>query len=128
MSEDEHDARPGYRRVIPRDLFNESSLLKNLGRLALLIEDGFAPEGLKLVHHDPTAGFQIEMSASDGSICCPGLTLYTKHRAFAIPQRPLNSRDEWPLLIEADDDEMRVFDGNGNFSVEFLDWAERARR
>lgn len=128
MSEGDHDVRPGYRRVIPRDLFNESSLLKNLGRLSLLIEDGFAPEGLKLVHRDPTAGFRVEMSASDGSICCPDLTLYTKHRASAVPSRPLNSRDEWPLLIEAADDETRVFDDDGNLSTEFVEWAEKARR
>lgn len=44
----------GYQRVIPRDLFNESKLLKCIGQVSLLIHDGIdkagnrTPEGLTI--------------------------------------------------------------------------------
>lgn len=41
-----------YQRVLPRDLFNESKLLKCIGQLVLLIHDGNCPNGLAFTHHD----------------------------------------------------------------------------
>ena len=46
-----------YRRVLPRDLFNEAKLLKCLGQLALIIHDGQdsagqTVQGLLFMHVD----------------------------------------------------------------------------
>lgn len=39
-----------YRRVLPRDLFNEAKLLKCLGQLSLMIHDGKCE--LRVEHSD----------------------------------------------------------------------------
>lgn len=58
-----------YNRVIPRDLFNESSLLKCLGRLYICLENtpGHAAE-LQQVGRE----FDIRQSDDDGSIYAAG--------------------------------------------------------
>ena len=114
-----------YKRVLPRDLFNESDLLKCLGRIALLIEDGFAPEGLQLTNRKPMSGFPIDMHAHDGSIFCPDMLLSNRHGVSSVVLRPHNSRDPYPVLIEWSDEEIEVFDDDGAFTEEFLIWANR---
>ena len=113
-----------YKRVIPRDLFNESSLLKCLGRVALLIADGKAPEGMRLEHTNPTKGFEIDQSPSSGDLCCLNLVLVTKGgRAFIW--RGLNSREEWSIFVGTDYyEDIELLDSKGNFTAEFLAWTQ----
>jgi hypothetical protein len=117
---------PHYTRVIPRDLFNEANLLKCLGRLSLLILDNAAPDGMKL-NYEPDMelgeGFHVTMDENSGSIQCDSLTLYNKNGRCAVPFRPLNSRDPWPLYISFEDDDLPVFDDEGNLTPDILDWA-----
>jgi hypothetical protein len=117
-----------YRRVIPRDLFNEANLLKCLGRISLLIEDGKAPEGMRLAYTNPTRGFEIDQSPGSGDLCCLNLMLVTKAGRAHI-WRGLNSRDEWPIfVVNADEEEIEVFDDNGAFAKEFLMWAKGSNK
>ena len=59
--------REMYKRVLPRDLFNEAKLLKCLGRLCLLIEDDMCK--LEYDHDDEFAeGFVIGQLQECGGI------------------------------------------------------------
>jgi len=58
-----------YKRVVPRDLFNEAKLLKCLGRIQILIED----RKLMLESEFDGDRFLIEQDDSDGSLFCTNL-------------------------------------------------------
>lgn len=103
-------------RVLPRDLFNEAKLLNNLGRLCLLMVDAIAPE---LLNFDETGDpFNIELS-DEGN-------MYVSNLQFDYAGTPVhfyttyNSREKWPLLTTIKDEEISVFDDNGDFTAEFL--------
>jgi hypothetical protein len=117
-----------YRRVIPRDLFNESSLLKCLGRLSLMITDGHTPPGLELIHRYPELGFPVDMDPSDGSIFCSELTLRTPDGRTTYIWRSLNSRLEWPVRVLDNGEDIYVFDDDGYFTAEFKSWVGGAWR
>lgn len=103
-----------YTRVIPRDLFNEASLLKCLGKLYLVTENLAA---VQFVHVGNA--FNIEQDQSDGSLYCFNIKIVVNGRAF-YHRRPLNSRDDWPLwLYPKDADDFPAFDDDGNLSPEF---------
>lgn len=110
-----------YRRVIPRDLFNEASLLKCLGRLAILTEDlpgvamQYGGEG------DPDEGWNIRQDEASGAIYADNVLLWIGGRVAHL-ERPLNSRDEWPLYLTHLDGrelgfEIEVFDSLGGLSA-----------
>ena len=116
-----------YRRVIPRDLFNESDLLKCLGRLSLMILDEHpgTPAGLDLIHTEAEGFFRIGQDPSDGSIQCHNLVLARADGMRADLKRNLNDREPWPLfLCDENDEEVPVFDGDGNLTPEFIAWAK----
>ena len=57
-----------YKRVTPRDLFNEAKLLKCIGRISLFILENQI-KGLNYEHTtDDNEGFTIVQDKSDGSI------------------------------------------------------------
>lgn len=114
-----------YSRVIPRDLFNESKLLKCLGRLVLLIYDGLAPEGLTFKHDGEP--FVVEQDLSDGGLFCTTLQVWYRGKPLQL-KSPYNSREPYPLLlVNGDGEEFEVFNGSGNFTPEFLTALEHAR-
>lgn len=104
-----------YTRVIPRDLFNEASLLKCMGKL--WIETERFPGNVTFEHdYEP---FEIYQNQDDGSLSVTNINVLIngERRGFI---RPLNSREPWPLYIETDEDRVAVFDDNGNLTEEFL--------
>jgi hypothetical protein len=106
-----------YRRVIPRDLFNEASLLKCYGRLFINLETA----GLKDVelNHDGEA-FDVRQDASSGGLFVANVVLKVAGKPCRL-HRPLNSRDQWPLyLTDDDDEELSVFNEDGSFAEEFV--------
>lgn len=109
-----------YFRVIPRDLFNEGNLLKCLGRLYLNLEIANYPFiGLE---HDGQA-FQIEQSDEDGSLCAVNVRLRIYDRLYLL-RRPLNSREPWPLYLSDPDREIAVFNQDGRFADEMVNFLE----
>lgn len=107
-----------YLRVLPRDLFNESSLLKCIGRLWILTEN--LDHSAKF-HDEDMPAFEIEQSQDDGSIFVGNLTFSISgaiHRLY----RPLNSRQAWPLYAQNMDDDnaesIPVFREDGELSDE----------
>jgi hypothetical protein len=108
-----------YTRVIPRDLFNEASLLKCLGRLSLRLLD-YPIEGVSLELDHPASGFNIIQDPNDGSIFVSNLWLVKSGKFLLF--RPLNDRSKWPLYVTLLEDDLRVFNEDGSLSEEFLEW------
>lgn len=112
-----------YRRVIPRDLFNEASLLKCYGRLWILL-DNLGPHAHRAVL-DGGGGspFRIVQSEGDGSLTIGNLPFTIGRRPFRL-FRPLNSRAAWPLYAIDDEDEdaeeVEVFTEAGDLTPGFL--------
>lgn len=106
-----------YMRVIPRDLFNEASLLKCYGKLYLETEG----------NPNATFGdvdfesFDIEQNI-DGDLFIDNLPFRIQGKHYRL-KRPLNSRQPWPLYAEDIDDpdfeSVAVFNVDGTLSVEF---------
>ena len=108
-----------YERVIPRDLFNESKLLKCLGRLCLLIHDERC--NLRFDHNtDDYPGFRIEQHDYDGSFYCDNLRFYDHFGHRLRLSSCLNSKEPYPLLCTTEDDEeIEVFHDDGELTDEF---------
>ena len=112
-----------YTRVVPRDLFNESQLLKCLGRLALLVEGGLGPPGLTF---EAMGGrFEIEMRPFDGGIFVAQGLAFKVGKSLLSLHVPLYARDSrYPLLCDDLDLglEVYVFFEDGRLSQDFLDY------
>lgn len=108
-----------YRRVLPRDLFNEANLLKCLGRLWIVLDDRRGHTA-RIVEEDVPA-FDIVQNEATGGIYVRNLTFAVGGREFDL-ERPLNSRQPWPLYVSAADDpdfeEIAVFDDGGQLTPE----------
>lgn len=108
-----------YIRVIPRDLFNESKLLKCLGRL--VIEAERHPEiEVELIGGD-RAGFDIRQSDADGSLWARNIRVTIGGRHVTV-QTNYNSKSEWPMYASPADshDVASVFNDDGSLADEFL--------
>ncbi len=95
-----------YQRVIPRDLFNESKLLKCLGQLALLIHEGRAPAVLTAEHE----GDEFRIDQRPG---CAGLYVASglrfKVRSLVLElYTTYNCKEPFPLLLGTEDGEIEV--------------------
>jgi hypothetical protein len=113
-----------YARVIPRDLFNEASLLKCLG--ALELELSARRTDAELDEEElGSSGFDIDQDEADGSISVVNLPFLVNGQRFRL-YRPLNSREPWPLwvgaggLLDPDFDDLEVFQADGKLSMAFL--------
>lgn len=108
-----------YRRVIPRDLFNEASLLKCLGNLH--IKTGRWHPKVLMLHH--SNAFNIMQDENDGSIYSGCITVII-HNVTYDHRRPLNSREAWPLWLrrrnDPDAEEFEAFTDEGELSPELL--------
>jgi len=122
-----------YQKVIC-DLFNESRLLQQIGKLCLAIEDKKV-EGIEfehdgspfLINATPCGSLRIEnirfrLTKIEESV---RFAIYNSRIAsnFWVSNPPSN-----PLLYVIDGIEEHVFDEDGNFSPEFLKDASLERR
>jgi hypothetical protein len=105
-----------YIRVIPRDLFNESNLLKCYGKLALEL-DRLQGHSANL-HEGDGSPFKIEQDEGSGSLTIANIPFTIGGRQWVL-SRPLNSRRPWPLYAENDDESVSVFEDNGELTPEF---------
>lgn len=118
-----------YRRVLPRDLFNEAKLLKCAGKLVLAIEDGYVTN--VTYEHDTTftQNFIVGQDQSDGSVYLHNLKFYLcgVELGFSVPQDKTQSWnayvDSFPLGFES----LPVFDEHGKLTTEFRLACERER-
>lgn len=114
-----------YRRVIPRDLFNEANLLKCYGQLWLELEK----LGLQdyLDHHATDEQFRIRQSSADGSLTIQNVILVVRGRMIHL-RRPLNARSPYPLWADpGEGDELQVFNSDGTLSDEMREFLTQSR-
>lgn len=127
-----------YKRVVPRDLFNESKLLKCLGQLSLLIHDGKIP-GL-IVKNDGNE-FKINQNKNDGGLyVTSGLDFFVEiykiqNNKFIINETRIqfysayNSMGNYPLLtLIGDDEEIPVLEEDGSLTNEFKLFIDKMTR
>lgn len=114
-----------YRRVIPRDLFNEANLLKCYGQLYLELEK----LGLQdcLVHKDEEGYFRVKQWQDDGSLSLQNVILVVRGEQISL-YRPLNARSPYPLwAIIVGGDELQVFNADGTLSDEMREFLTKQR-
>tara|TARA_B100000929_G_scaffold48657_2_gene35123 strand:- start:6608 stop:7216 length:609 start_codon:yes stop_codon:yes gene_type:complete len=112
----------GYRRVLPRDLFNEGSLLKCYGRLWILLSETHG-HNAQIVEED-VDHFDIQQNEATGGLTVTNLTFTIDGVPYRL-ERSLNSREAWPLMVteragDPDFEEVEVFDDHGNFTEDML--------
>lgn len=101
-----------YPRVIPRNLFNEASLLKCIGKLVLDIHDGKI--NFIQFHHDDEPFNIIQHDFGHTYIANIDFWSVGGNKARLNFTRPVNSREAWPLYLETDMDSYPVFDDYGD--------------
>lgn len=102
-----------YIRVIPRDFFNESKLLKCLGRFQLLIHDrGCKGYNFKVIFHGEP--FSIKQNDHDGSLFVENYCVMLDGERLDLFSH-YNSKESYPLFCVYRGDLYRVLDDDGNF-------------
>ena len=91
-----------YNRVLPRDLFNESKLLKCMGKLVIHLENEF-----RLVPSDDYyPSFDIKMNEDNNTLHLVGIRFIIGYGSFELNSSdfftPYNSKDQWPLKFHRD--------------------------
>ena len=106
-----------YLRVIPRDFFNESKLLKCLGQFQLCIHDRTA-NGLPFEVDFDGRAFEIIQYDSDGALSVLNY-LVSLNGEPVILYTPYNSKENYPLRALYRNEEYFVFDEKGKFMPNF---------
>ena len=105
-----------YTRVLPRDLFNEASLLKCYGRLWIELD---RVTGRSWFDQEEVPRFEVDQDPSSGSLSITNIRFIADGREYPL-FRPLNARGSWPLYLNAGDDDIAVFDEHGRLTPEML--------
>lgn len=108
-----------YQRVLPRDLFNESKLLQQVGRICLAIVDN---ELTRLSFEHDDSAFDIRLS-DKGSLYISNIEFLDVEGLPVSFKTTYNSRAKDPLLthdVETEEDYL-VFNDQGGFTSRFLE-------
>jgi hypothetical protein len=108
-----------HQRVIPRDFFNESKLLKCMGQLAVRILDGRIPEGITIEVEEAGEAFDIQLSNEFGCLFVANYPVTVNGEEYFFGTL-YNSKDAYPMICYVEYDEILVFDEQGNFTAEFV--------
>lgn len=114
-------ANTNYTRVTPRDLFNESKLLKCMGLLCLKILNG---KGLGLINEcndDFEGSFKIGLIEDAALLTISNLHITFNDERVIFGSR-YNSKANYPLVCFHNYCEYEVFTDNGEFSEEFIEF------
>lgn len=104
---------PSHYRVIPRDFFNESKLLKCLGAFTIEMEKYST---LTVEHeHKP---FEIRQMESSELVCFNYRFFNGEDQLYMFI--PYNSKNPYPLYASIDGQDINVFNNLGKFSAEFI--------
>ena len=108
-----------YDRVAPRDLFNESKLLKCMGKLVIHLENEF-----RLVPIDSHyKSFDIRLNRYDNTLHLVNIQFIIEGKSFILDSSsffvPYSSKDQWPLKFHWDWEDHDVLDSDGELDYEF---------
>lgn len=106
-----------YKREIPRDLFNEAKLLKQLGKIELIVNHT-GPNEIGLKTEWDREAFDIRQDPGDGSIYCTNFKLFLDEVEIEL-YNPLNAREDWPLMARYKGEDYYMFDGDGKIMPNF---------
>lgn len=109
-----------YKRVIPRDLFNEAKLLKCIGQVCLNILDNKTPVEMKI--YSDQEPFDIQLM-KDGSLIVMNVEISIKNK-FYIFSTTYNSKANYPLYVEFNDIDYEVFNDDGTWSEDFINFCK----
>lgn len=104
-----------YNRVLPRDAFNESLLLKCIARITLLIEDGELKNFTYLYNG---RSFDIQQDNSDGALYVHNFRLHYKG-LHLMHYSPLNNKSRYPMHVIYNFEDYKLFDESGNINKIF---------
>lgn len=113
-----------YKRVLPRDLFNEAKLLKCAGHLCLAILQDEPPS--KMSHNEMKGPFKIEL-LPEGSLFISNLHFILNGKEFLF-KTTYNSKSNYPFYMEFEYCDYLVFDENGDFDKEFIEICENLNK
>jgi len=106
-----------YPRVLPRDLFNEAKLLKDLGFLILRIQNKTAPSGLSF-DKIRQERFVICQDQSTGDLFVSNVRVKIEDE-FVYLYHPYNEKNSPSLRFECGKYQGKVFEIEGVFSESF---------
>lgn len=109
-----------YMRVIPRDLFNEAKLLKCIGQLVLKIHDRQTPCLMGVI--ETGEPFKIGLN-DEGSLRITNLDILINKKKY-IFKTTYNSKSNYPLFVEHDYCDHKVFNESGDFDQEFIEFVK----
>lgn len=109
-----------YMRVIPRDFFNESKLLKCMGFLELAILDRKLPEGINIEIEDSGDPFEIYLDEIWGILSVSNYPVTVNGETYQFGTT-YNSKSNFPFVVIKDDIDIEVFDENGKFTQDFIE-------
>lgn len=105
-----------YKRILPRDLFNEAKLLKCIGKIALLHCDEKIP-GLKIEYINQSKGFEIKQEKSDGSIYISNMKFKDEKGRTINFYTSLNDKSPWPLVMEYQGSDYYPINDDGEYQL-----------
>lgn len=102
-------------------MFNESKLLKCIGQLCLKIHDRQTPVKMDFYHDEgDSEGFEIGLIET-GELAIVNLRIYVKKISLLFKSQ-YNSKSPYPLLVEHKNCDYPVFDDQGEWDQEFIDF------
>lgn len=107
-----------YQRVIPRDFFNESKLLKCLGKLSI------KGESLGIKIEESGGLFNIELLEDWAVLTVTNYRVTVNDNIYTFGTR-YNSKDPYPLVMLYEYEEIEVLNENGEITKEFKDGLEK---
>lgn len=117
-----------YKRVIPRDFFNEAKLLKCMGHLSLAILGARIPAdvNIEISYNDAYAeecegveGFAIQLDPHLELLYVANYDIYINEEYVACGTI-YNRKDPFPLYVYYKETEIKMFDEEGQFSEDFI--------
>ena len=105
-----------YIRVIPRDFFNESKLLKCMGRVTILSE--VTPE-IDIEVEERNEPFDIQLNELWGKLEVVNYPVTVNGERIKMGTE-YNSKDNYPLILMYGNEEVRVLDEAGDFTEDFI--------
>ena len=106
-----------HKRVIPRDFFNESKLLKCFGQFQLCVHDK-KTNGLDITVLFDDKTFEIIQYDHDGSLSVLNYLVMVNGQSLIL-YIPYNARENYPLIGLYNGAEYYVFDEQGEFMTNF---------